>query len=194
MVTAYRPDRHPQPQLPRSGPERSDFVLWSDSVETHALLQREQTSVFGWRVSVSADANPRALRNFPMQANGAEMLRVACCLVTEAGIKVCAPNHDALLIEAPLDRLDEAIASVQHLMAEASTVVLDGFVLRPSVRSVRAPDRWMEKRGRSLWDALQLTLARQKQHVHRRDATCAPMNSRPILYSVSNKKNSHGTD
>jgi hypothetical protein len=28
-------------------------------------------------------ANGRSLRNFPMQANGAEMLRLACCLGTE---------------------------------------------------------------------------------------------------------------
>jgi DNA polymerase I len=46
------------------------------------------------------------LRNFPAQANAAEMLRLACCLTTEAGIEVCAPVHDAMLICAPLDRLD----------------------------------------------------------------------------------------
>jgi hypothetical protein len=170
------------------------FWSWSDAVETHALLHREQTSVFGWRVSVGADPNLRALRNFPMQANGAEMLRLACCLVTEAGIKVCAPNHDALLIEAPLDRLDEVIASTQHLMAEASAIVLEGFALRTSVRVVRAPDRWTEQRGRSVWDALLHALAERDQPVRRCDATCSPANTRPISYYVSNKKNSHGTD
>ena len=36
-----------------------------------------------------------------MQANGAEMLRLACCLATERGIEVCAPVHDAVLICAP---------------------------------------------------------------------------------------------
>jgi hypothetical protein len=40
--------------------------------------------------------------NFPMQANGAEMLRLACCLAIERGLAVCAPVHDAILIEAPL--------------------------------------------------------------------------------------------
>ena len=64
-------------------------------------------TVFGWRVHVGPDANPRSLRNFPMQANGAEMLRLACCLATERGIEVCAPVHDALLICAPLDRLTQ---------------------------------------------------------------------------------------
>ena len=36
----------------------------------------------------------------PAQAHGAEMLRLACCLVTERGIQLCCPIHDAVLVEA----------------------------------------------------------------------------------------------
>jgi hypothetical protein len=36
-----------------------------------------------------------------MQGNGAEMLRVACILGTERGVRINAPVHDALLAEAP---------------------------------------------------------------------------------------------
>jgi hypothetical protein len=39
--------------------------------------------------------------NWPMQANGAEMMRIAAMAATEAGIEVCAPVHDAFLIAAP---------------------------------------------------------------------------------------------
>jgi hypothetical protein len=35
-----------------------------------------------------------------MQANGAGMMRLACCEATEKGIGVCRPGHDALVIEA----------------------------------------------------------------------------------------------
>jgi hypothetical protein len=45
-----------------------------------------------------------------MQANGAEMLRIACCLATERGVEVCAPVHDAVLICTPLNCLDADIA------------------------------------------------------------------------------------
>jgi len=61
-------------------------------------------TVFGWRVYVGPRANPRSLTNFPMQANGAEMLRLACCLATERGVAVCAPVHDALLLEGLTER------------------------------------------------------------------------------------------
>jgi integrase len=41
------------------------------------------------------------------------MLRLACCLATERGIEVCAPVHDAVLICAPLDRLEAEIAGLK---------------------------------------------------------------------------------
>jgi hypothetical protein len=67
-----------------------EFWRWSDAAVDHAMLTGGLHTVFGWRVQVPAQANDRSLRNFPMQANGAEMLRLACCLATERGIEACA--------------------------------------------------------------------------------------------------------
>ena len=66
------------------------FWAWSDGAENHAILLGWLRTVFGWTIRVGAEANPRSLRNFPCQANGAEMLRLACTLATERGIVVCA--------------------------------------------------------------------------------------------------------
>src|SRR5262249_27403493 len=96
-------------------------------------------------------SNERSLRNFPMQANGAEMLRLACCLATEQDIEVCAPVHDAVLICAPLDRLDHDVARMQAMMREASRIVLDGFELGTDPTVVRHPDRYMDERGTVMW-------------------------------------------
>ena len=68
------------------------FWRWSDAAVDHATLSGSIATVFGWRVNTSPNSNPRFFRNFPMQANGAEMLRLACCLATERGIEVCAPG------------------------------------------------------------------------------------------------------
>jgi DNA polymerase I len=76
-------------------------------------------------------------------------------LATERGIEVCAPVHDALLICAPLDRLDDDIAATRTAMAQASRAVLAGFELRTETATVRWPDRFMdEKRGRKMWDVV----------------------------------------
>jgi DNA polymerase I len=115
------------------------FWRWSDAVVDHAMLNGSLHTVFGWRVQVPANANPRSLRNFPMQANGAEMLRLACCLATERGIEVCAPIHDAVLICAPLERLDADVVRMQDAMREASRVVLGGFPSCAISRSLCGP-------------------------------------------------------
>ena len=118
------------------------------------MLHRFLPTVFGWSIHVGPEGEPeKFLQNFPMQANGAEMLRLACCFATECGIEVCGPIHDALLIHAPLDRLEDDIRTTQAAMAEASRVVLKGFELSTEVKRVTYPDRYMdEKRGRVMWD------------------------------------------
>lgn len=128
------------------------FWEWSDAALNQAMLLGVIYTVFGWPVHVGERANPRSLRNFPMQANGAEMLRIACCLATERGVEVCAPIHDAMMIFAPLDRLDGDIATTRAAMAEASRFVLAGFELNTDVKIVRRPDRYMDPRGVEMWN------------------------------------------
>jgi hypothetical protein len=98
-----------------------------------------------------------------MQANGAEMLRLACCLGTERGIRICMPVHDAVLIEAPLSELDDALACMRASMAEASRIVLDGFELRTDAYVIRHPDRYVDERGRTMWETVMRLLMRLEQ-------------------------------
>jgi DNA polymerase-1 len=128
------------------------FWQWSDAALTHAMLHGYLYTTFGWTIHVGPDANDRSLRNFPMQANGAEMLRLACCFAVESGIQVLAPVHDAILIEAPLADLDETVQRTQALMARASEIVLDGFSLRSDVKLVRYPERYLDERGVTMWE------------------------------------------
>jgi hypothetical protein len=123
------------------------------------MLSGSLHTVFGWHVHVGEDySNPRSLRNFPMQGNGAEMLRIACCLATERDVEVCAPVHDAILICVPFDQLDSDIAEARGAMAEASRVVLSGFELATDVKVVRWPERYMDPRGVVMWRRVQQLL------------------------------------
>lgn len=128
-----------------------EFWRWSDSVVDFAMATSTLATTFGWSLQIVPPTNARSLRNFPMQANGAEMLRLACCLATERGIRVCAPVHDALLIEAPALDLERAVDATQAAMAEASTTVLAGFRLRSAGRLIRYPDRYQDERGARMW-------------------------------------------
>ena len=139
------------------------FWAWSDRSVDHAMLTGSLHAVFGWRVRVPEVANDRSLRNFPMQANGAEMLRLAYCLATERGIEVCAPVHDAVLICAPLERLDAEVARMQDAMREASNIVLNGFELTTDAKIVRYPDRYMDERGTVMWDRVMKLINEQQE-------------------------------
>jgi hypothetical protein len=85
----------------------------------------------------------RTLRNYPIQANGSEILRLACIFTIEAGVALCAPVHDALLIEAPLSDLTNSVAATQAALREASEIVLAGFPLRSDAHEVRSPSRFL---------------------------------------------------
>jgi DNA polymerase I len=89
--------------------------------------------------------------NFYSQGNGAEMLRLATIFGTESGIQICAPVHDAVLIMAPLERLDADIEAMRAHMERASELVLDGFRLRTDAKDIRYPDRYSCKKGADMW-------------------------------------------
>ncbi len=129
-----------------------DYWEWSDAAGMHAVLYGHIQTVFGWTTRVGREFKARSLRNFPCQANGAEMLRWACHGAQQRGVQVIAPVHDAVLIEAPADAIDEAVARTQAAMVEASEAVLSGFRLRSDAKIIVAPDRYMDDRGRVFWD------------------------------------------
>jgi len=124
---------------------------WIERVSDHAFLNKTMLACFGWYMNVSTQTKPRTVANFQMQANGAEMLRLAVIFGQGDGIRICATIHDAILIEATLDELEEQTAVMQSRMAEASRLVLDGFELGSDAEYTRYPDAF-GKRQDPMWD------------------------------------------
>ena len=150
-------------------------VFWRMAEGAVACAMQGQPigTVYGWNVMAGQQARWRSLMNFPIQANGAEMMRLACCMAIEAGIEVCAPVHDAFLICAPLDQLDARVAEMKFIMEEASRIVLDGFTIKADCpefdengkllefpQIVRYPNRYMIKRGVGMWTKVMKLLER----------------------------------
>ena len=104
--------------------------------------------------------NPRSLQNWPAQANGAEMMRLAAAMLTEAGVQVCCPVHDAFLIEAPADELADTVAATRRLMMDASELVLgEGYRVRVGADEVRHPARYVDENAGTMFADV-MTLAR----------------------------------
>jgi DNA polymerase-1 len=140
---------------------------WLEAAIDTAMVQGCIRTVFGWPLHIGtpsankklgqmrylASVKPLTVRNFPCQGNGSEMLRLALCLGVERGIKIIAPVHDAVMIEAPAERLAADIAAMIDCMTEASRIVLNGFGLSVSKpKPVINPDRYMDERGAVMWE------------------------------------------
>jgi len=132
------------------------FWKWSKETSSLGLLGESLSTIFGWRhhYDPNVKQNPRSLINFPIQSTGAEILRLACSLATEQGIMVCCPIHDAVLIEAPVELIDEISARTQECLTEASRIVLDGFELRSDIEIIRYPDRFVDEDGIETWNEI----------------------------------------
>lgn len=158
------------------------FWEWIDCVVDDAVLRGEIQTVFGWKRQIEGKPNPRSLANFPMQANGAEILRLACCMLTEGGIEVCAPVHDALLVESQTEDIDTVVARSQTIMAEAASIVLGGFALRTEAKIIRHPHRWEDKRGKVIWDLVMNMLSEGADPLsHRGPGTCPAVGHPDVL-------------
>ena len=127
------------------------FWRWSERAVDCCHLTGRLSTVFGWTLQLADDPNPRSLANHPCQGNGAEMMRLAACLMVERGVPVAAPIHDAFLIEALEEEIDVEVLRARECMRDASLEVLGGFEVKTDAQTVRWPDRFMDKRGAAMW-------------------------------------------
>jgi len=126
------------------------FWRWADGNVDRALLCLPLETVFGWRIHYpprcGLSINDRSILNWPMQSHGAEMMRLGLSMAVEAGLMICAPIHDALLLEAPIDEIEEQSRRLADLMGDASELVLGpGKRCRSDIKIVRYPNRFEDE-------------------------------------------------
>jgi DNA polymerase I len=152
----------------------AQYWRWSDDWAQHALQTGVMRTPMGWTCRTGiTEFNERSIRNWPIQATGADILRIACIMATRHGIKLLAPVHDAVLIEAPIDRIEADVALMQEIMRRASRIVLNANAngtheLRTDANIIRYPDRYRDKRGIEIWDRVLEILAKRQGKATRR--------------------------
>jgi DNA polymerase I-like protein with 3'-5' exonuclease and polymerase domains len=90
------------------------FAKWSGDGQAAAHFAGRMETRLGWRLGITNETKVTTLRNFPVQSTAAHMLQAACCYLTETGINVCAPVHDAVLIEAPERSIDSVVEEAKR--------------------------------------------------------------------------------
>lgn len=139
------------------------FNEWINKVPDHILTHGAYQTPFGWTGRPGREPNLRSLRNFPLQAAGADIMRIAAFGLVEAGIKVLAPVHDAFLIESSVDRIEQDVKTAREIMAEAGAVALGGLRLKTDAEIIKYPARYTDERGVTTWKHIIELLERQEQ-------------------------------
>jgi len=156
----------------------SQYWHWSEDWLHHSLSSGMMRTVYGWQCATGiTEFSENTIRNWPIQSTCADIFRLAYVWGTRHGLTLIAPVHDAVLLEAPEDRIEADVALMREIMRRASRVILnptaDGTIeLRTDVKIVRYPDRFTDSRGTELWETVLklLTERRQRQEATAREA------------------------
>jgi hypothetical protein len=131
------------------------FWQWRAEMVQQAMLERRIESEFdGWPLSISNSPNPRTLYNFPMQSGGAEMLRLAACLLCDAGLVPSMLVHDGILLEL---QCTEQVEQAIEIMKKAGTEVCGGLEIGVDIdQRLEHGARYRDKRdvARKMWDTI----------------------------------------
>jgi len=174
-------DRHPliaSAIIERHRQTYPRFWEWRANQVQLAMLERKMETVFGWPLYLSHSPNKRTLYNFPMQGNGAEMLRLAAWRLCEAGIIPNMLIHDGLLLEV---RDQAHIAQAIEIMKAAGRDVCDGFEIGVDVdQMLEHGARYQDKRpvAKAMWGTMMRAGTRQGNSEGRR------LWARPVPYTV----------
>ena len=134
------------------------FWEWRANRVQTAMLERRIETEFGWALHLSHAPNKRTLYNFPMQGNGAEMLRLAAWRLCEAGIIPNMLIHDGVLLEVCNE---EELKHAIEIMKQAGRDVCRGLEIGVDIdQKLEHGARYRDKRpvAQKMWDTIMQVL------------------------------------
>jgi hypothetical protein len=132
------------------------FEEFCSTVRDHAGLDMVLTTNFGWTMNCPPGTSRRVLRNWPIQAAGAEIMHVFTILAERRGLPVCATIHDAVLVEGDPACIDDVSRELDRTMGDASALVLDGYRLPTDDGGgpIMPGHRFYDEKGESMWNRI----------------------------------------
>lgn len=134
------------------------YWAWLAKVENAYMSGYPLCTRDGWYIWTQ---NPSILsvKNFPIQGNGASIMRSAIALAHDAGLKILCPLHDAIYIEHN-ENDEEAKRTLAECMDKAVTQVLgDRIKIRGDEKTITSSDVWVEKKGKAMYESLKQYIA-----------------------------------
>lgn len=136
------------------------YWRWRSAVLDEVMCGGTLATRYGWTRKKKPKDTANSIANFLVQATGGEILRVAVIALEEAGHRVVAPVHDALLIEMDKNGWQEELAEIRRLMDEAGKVVTGGLRIPTDVELVFPGENYLDGRGAEFWKIAASVLGR----------------------------------
>lgn len=127
------------------------YWQWSEDNVNFYLLKNTLSGRMGWPLHYGRETKSLTARNFKLQANGSEMMRLAAIAIAAKGITINAIVHDAFLVEADTSEIREVVAAAQESMAEASAVITGGNPLKTDAQIFSYPGNFEDEDGAEMW-------------------------------------------
>ncbi len=129
------------------------FWEWSEQRVITAMNRGSIRTRLGWRCLVPPGSNARTWANWPMQATGADIMRITIMYMEKEGLTVLAPIHDGFLLSCHRDEIDAMKEKVNFACRTAVEHALPNFKLRWTVDIHE--ERYMDSDGLPLWERIQ---------------------------------------
>jgi DNA polymerase I len=107
----------------------------------------------GYSMHVHRGVEDNTLLNWPMQATCAEIMRLATSRMVDEGLSLCVTAHDACLLEACLEDIDQHVEIAKNCWRWASEKVLK-FRLDADAKVARYPERYTDEDGAEAWNQM----------------------------------------
>jgi hypothetical protein len=128
--------------------------FWRGRLEAveRAMLRRKIESSYGWPLRISHAPNQRSLLNFPMQSDGAEMLREATVRLCAAGIIPIMLVHDGILFSETDPR---KVGEAMQIMCAVGSEICNGIKVGVDLDSSTLATRGVKIDAHTDWTKLQ---------------------------------------
>jgi hypothetical protein len=125
---------------------------WLERIQIKAAHGVLVTCVLGWSLKMISGQpdEQRTFKNFLMQANAAELMRLIIVRAGHLPLIGCA--HDSFIVEDTIERIEQTVAELREIIRQTSRDLFGGFELRadynPETDCVCYPDRFVDERER----------------------------------------------
>jgi DNA polymerase-1 len=136
------------------------FWIWRQAVIDTVLCGGSISTRFGWTRKARAKDKSTSIANFPIQAAGAEILRIAVIALEEAGHRVVATIHDAVLVEMDVEGWEVELPQVQDKLSRAARVIAPEIEIRTDFNLIMPGEHFVDSRGVAFWDLVSPIIGR----------------------------------